>query len=418
MVQGEPSHVVPLAGARLNGPPGWRGGLRGLAGVVVLAAAALTACLPSSDAGIGCAWKYRADKDMLNVAYPDAGAVYWITRYVLWPGQKLTVSGAFPFARYFSFITYSLSGNAVEVATDRDISPEPGSTNPFTTPGAPTDPNLRRYSVSLDPNAAVSPGDNTLAAGPIPGGIATGTLIMRVYVPDDPDDFTGGVGLPQLAVRDFDGSVRPVPTCPHHVGDSSIASLVGLFGPATNAPPQPQPTFVRPLVTSALYANPDNQYLSAIVEHTPGTVVVVRGRAPTFPDTRNGEPVTDPAQVRYWSLCTNEYAKPYRVTDCAGDHETEIAPDGRYTYVISTPADRPGNAGTANGVTWLDWGRTTVDGVLLMRHMLPDRNFAESIMSVPPGNPATSTMGSYAPVGVYCEKETFEAGGATACGLP
>lgn len=410
--------MVPLARSRVSGCPERQGRLRGLAVVVVLAAAALTACLPSSDAGIGCAWKYRADKDTLNVAYPDTGAVYWITRYVLWPGQKLTVSGAYPFARYFSFITYSLNGNAVEVATDRDIAPEPGSTNPFSTPGAPTDPNLRRYSVTLDPNAAVSPGDNMLAAGPSPGGIATGTLIMRVYVPDDPNDFTGGVGLPQVTVSNFDGSVRSVATCPNHIGDSSIASLVGLFGPATNAPPQPLPTFVRPLVTSALYANPDNQYLSAIVEHMPGEVVVVRGQAPTFPDTRDGDPVMSPAQVRYWSMCTNEYAKPYRVTDCAADHETEITPDGRYTYVISTPADRPANAGTANGVTWLDWGRTTADGVLLMRHMLPDPSFAESIMSVPPGEPATATMGTYAPMGVYCAKATFEAGGAAACGLP
>lgn len=191
---------------------------------------------------------------------------------------------------------------------------------------------------------------------------------------------------PQVTVSNFDCSVRSVATCPNHIGDSSLASLVGLFGPATNVLPQPQPTVVRPLVTSTLYANPDDQYLSAIVEHTPGEVVVVRGQEPTFPDTRDGDPVTSPAQVRYWSMCTNEYANPYRVTDCAADHETRIVLDGRYSYVISTPADRPANAGTANGVTWLDWGRTTVDGVLVMRHRLPDPSVAESIMSVPPGN--------------------------------
>ena len=45
----------------------------------------------------------------------------------------------------------------------------------------------------------------------------------------------------------------------------------------------------------------------------------MRGKAPTFPDTRAGQPVTGNEQVRYWSMCTNEYRKPYPVSFCKRD---------------------------------------------------------------------------------------------------
>ena len=66
-------------------------------------------------------------------------------------------------------------------------------------------------------------------------------------------------------------------------------------------------------------------------------------RAPTFPDTRPGAPVMPGGQVRYFSLCQNEFASQ-RFIACRTDDQTAVGPDGFMTYVVSTPAQRPSNA--------------------------------------------------------------------------
>ena len=173
--------------------------------------------------------------------------------------------------------------------------------------------------------------------------------------------------------------------------------------------------FIRPKGSAAnLYPNPDNVYVATIVHHEPGRIVVVKGKAPTFPDPTDGRPIGGDEQVRYWSMCTNEWRKPYPVTECATDAETAVDDSGTYTYVISTPEDRPANATEANGVTWLDWGSTDVDALLLMRHMLASPSFPESAVNLEPGALATTSMGPYAPRGAYCTTSEFEAG-APAC---
>ena len=389
----------------------------GIGAAVALFGALALACVPSPNADITCAWPVIANRDELNVAYPDAGATYFATRYRLSPGQRLEMSGSFPFARYTSFITYGLNGSAIDVLTDRDIDADPGSSNPFLDPGASADPAQRRYTVHVDPAAAPGDGDNTLAPSASTGSMANGTVIQRIYVPDDAGDVRGGVPLPSMVVRNADGSTVAVPPCSTQRPDPGLVDLISLFGPPTDQPAQDPPAMTRPAAVGGLYANPDNVYVAGVIDHQPGRVVVVRGRAPSFPDTAAGEPVTTPTQLRYWSMCTNEYRKPYPVTDCATDAETVLDANGDYTYVISTPADRPATATAANGVTWLDWGSTAVDGVLILRHMLADPGFAESASGVAPGAPASSSMGVYAPVARYCASTTFDAGGVAACGF-
>ena len=242
-------------------------------------------------------------------------------------------------------------------------------------------------------------------------------MILRVYVPDDPTDARGGVPLPTIKPRGAGPHGRTLRPCREQGPDDEILDLLDEYGPPTDTPPPPQPVFIRPLDTAGLYPNPDNAYVATVVRHTPGEVVVVRGRAPSFPDTRAGESPASAAQLRYWSLCTNEYRTPYPVTDCAADHETALDASGAYTVVISTPADRPANADAEHGVTWLDWGSTAVNGLLLLRHMLPAADFTQSAHAVPPGQLAVLHMGANAPVGRYCATTTFETGGTTACGL-
>jgi hypothetical protein len=70
-------------------------------------------------------------------------------------------------------------------------------------------------------------------------------------------------------------------------------------------------------------------------------VLVLRGRAPSFADTRPGPAVMPVGQeLRYWSFCQYEPATQ-RVIDCRADDRVSVGPDGRYTIVVSTAEDRP-----------------------------------------------------------------------------
>lgn len=408
---------------------------------LVLAVALLANCSSDDDADVGappaprdsaCAWPTRADRSVTNIAFPDTAATYWALPFALAEGETLELTGSFPDARYASFISYRPTGGEIDVLTDRDIAASPGSTNPFAGDGRADGPH--EYAITVRPDLGSDASGNDLGAKVPDGGdddapILTpeieealdrqlvgsgeelgGSILYRVYTPSDPDDPTGGVGLPAATLIDADGRRTPVPTCPEPGESPAAESLVNQFGPETDRAAPSVPVFIRPDGDQArLYPNPDNVYVATILAHEPGRVVVVRGRAPTFPDTRAGAEVGGGEQVRYWSMCTNEYRKPYPVTDCASDDATALDDDGTYTYVISTPEDRPTNATEADGVTWLAWGSTDVDVVLLLRHMLADGDFVESAIQLEPGELAVEAMGPFAPRGAYCATEEFEA---------
>lgn len=381
-----------------------------------------------------CAWPTRADETVNNIAYPDTAATYWGFGYRLAEGETLELAGTFPDARYASFISYRPTGGVVDLLTDRDIAPDAGSTNPFAGDGRADGPHA--YTVTVRPDLADDTSGNDLGASTVEAGETTdtvplsdaveakvrrdqlgsggddgtvGTVLYRVYLSSVDDDPTGGVGLPKITVVGADGTRTEVPPCPEPGTSPAGQAMVEAFGPATDKPAPAAPIFIRPNGDQArLYPNPDNVYVATILEHQPGRVAVIRGKAPTFPDTRTG-PVGQGEQVRYWSLCTNEYRKPYPVTTCAADEDVALADDGTYTFVISTEAERPANATAEDGVTWLDWGSTDQDVLLLLRHMLASEDFPESAVNLPPGQLASTVMGPYTPVGAYCTTAQFEA---------
>ena len=273
---------------------------------------------------------------------------------------------------------------------------------------------------------------NTMA-GVSPGATSgLGFLLYRVYLPDRGRGPAGGVGLPTLTI---DG--KPRRTC----SAAERTAYNRLFGPlladaiAANAPDPADATldpalFRKASGLSGLFTNPDNQYLYAASAPAPGRVVVIRGKAATFPDTRGGQSVTVPTQLRYWSWCSNELANPYPVVQCAADDQVPLDAKGYYTVAISMPQDRPSNATRANGVTWLAWQRPTSSGqvipnVTYLRNMLPNSSFAEAVQNVPDpaadstaqqqATQAKASMGAYYPVGVYCTKTQFESQGPLNC---
>ncbi|MEU7060721.1 hypothetical protein [Streptomyces sp. NPDC046197] len=122
------------------------------------------------------------------------------------------------------------------------------------------------------------------------------------------------------------------------------------------------------------------------MEYEPDRVAVIRGKAPSFPNTANGQSVLTKTRLRYWSLCQNRLQIPYAVSSCAADFQTSRSKDGRDTYVVSTSRDRPHNATTANGITWIDWGPTNVQSVLFLRNMLPAQNLTNAVQDVKKGD--------------------------------
>ncbi|MFE3289224.1 hypothetical protein [Rhodococcus sp. NPDC059234] len=402
--------------------------ITGMAGVLPATAAGQAQAPPE----LGCAWQFMSNSTVLNVAFPDANATYWVLPYALGPGERIELAGQYPRARYMSLNTYGTNFDTVDTLRDNQITPDPGSVNPFAAPG--TAPAAQgRWHATVVPGAA-DHAANQIRGLPAAGqSTPLGFLIIRVYVPDDRNSAAGGVPLPEVTLVRGDGAVRtPVPTCgaafdPATAPNGQVnQALTAAFdnviaGAASGAFPGnvPEATFVNPASTSGLFPNGDNKYLGAGLTYQPGRIVVVRGRAPTFPDTRGGAPPTEPGvQVRYWSMCQNDQVSPYPVVACAADFQTRVDSAGNYTYVVAAPADVPTTAATDPTVTVLPWGSTDVPKkVLFMRHMLPSAQFyPQSVQASQDqhSDPATS-MGAYYPEATYCSTSTFDSGGYRAC---
>ncbi|MFW5829529.1 MAG: hypothetical protein ACOCXA_04640 [Planctomycetota bacterium] len=104
-----------------------------------------------------------------------------------------------------------------------------------------------------------------------------------------------------------------------------------------------------------------------------GKVLVLTGRMPSFPNTRDGAGAMPTAELRYWSLVGYEIdfvtqlqeGTPMPATHVVMDDEVVLDAQRRYVIVYSRPEDRPANATAANGVTWIDWGPNHELSILL-----------------------------------------------------
>lgn len=178
-------------------------------------------------------------------------------------------------------------------------------------------------------------------------------------------------------------------------------------------------------------------YLGRLMSLPKGKVLVITGRLPRTPKTRNGELYMTGGQARYWSL-TRYGASPMRTVslglcyDSVMDDELITDEQGWYCLVFSAPEDRPRNAFPKAGVTWRDWGPDRGKTSVVIRWMIvmpewhdpkhsPDdtnvpwdrgawsgANFDPTLLSQnKPG-----VLGDYHPVLHLMTKEQFEALGA------
>ncbi len=405
-----------------------------------------------------CFWTGPVSFVSYNIAYPDEGAVYWGTRFMLPEGSShLLVEGNYPKARYFSFNTYDKFTQPIYALTDTEIAAADGA-NPFTS----DDKSGGTYRITVkNGEAPANAIGSTLYLGDASRRNDELPLILRIYVPETGEDFTGGAGLPKVSLIMEDGSKLEGQTMCDAIGSPSPESGDRKFPTVVmekerylalkNHPDAPDsfpaeinvewvPFWggdmsisryipghayfdeqVKMAISgdrekrSGFYANMHNEYISAFISERHGDVLVLNGRLPRTP--RSGWDITaGDYDMRYWSLCTNEHIVTTRYADCRYDDQIVTDQDGFYTIVVSKAENRPSNASEACGVTWIDWGERgdgagdPSQGNLIIRNMLGD-DFDHSIQNIRNPESAREDMGSYFPTPTYSTKSEFEAQG-------
>ena len=405
-----------------------------LAALLVLATALVVGAPRSVRADVSegsCAFPLHADPDLLNIAYPDQSAQYWMGEVALAPGTTATISGSFPRARYFSFNAYEGS-MPVDAIADYKIRPSTG-VNPFVAGTSRSTAGTARagtYSIKVvggSRPAASGRAINTLYAGQGDNGEpqAATVVLYRVYlgVPNS----QGGVALPTINYTGPATAATSVPACqqlqPATGGTlnnqvrsdsapySSSATTVTrpVWGVSQSSATARTVGPVSVYSSSPFFPNIDNVYLSLEVTRNTGDLVAIRLFPPTTAD--DGAAVMRTSQLRYWSLCTNDFPTT-RYVACLPDKAAKRGPGGYVTIVVSDPAHKPDNLRATDN--WLPAGPYP-DIFLLYRNMLPSNSFTHAVQDVPAGSPPAQTMGAYYPQPYVCSTSRYE---KDRCGMP
>jgi|GEM_PF-419808 len=410
--------------------------------------------------GLACGWEVASNIDTMNIFYPDDSATYWVALVPMLPGARLRIDGRYPDVRYFSYNSYDPLLRPSDALADLELVPRANGVNPFAVEGAPPGDTYRAY-LHFE-NRPEQRAPNTLYAGDFSTGQLTLPhpvllpLMYRTYVPADGLGPDGGVGLPILTLETMDGETELLPTADcvepllptlggavTELGLNDLLLGINVYDdplllansvvPLSDADaethvfrgiPEFYVNFIAELlglpflgdaVESAaiggggggFMSNIHNAYTYNIYYRHKGNVILFRAKAPTF----RGQPGVPfgTEQLRYWSICQNDVVTQ-RYTDCSRDENTVLDEEGYFTVVVSDAEDRPANATTANGITWLPWG-PYIDAAIAYRHMLPAPDYVETTSYVPRGTPVDDIMGEYAPQPSYCTREVFESAG-------
>jgi hypothetical protein len=423
----------------------WGRRLGRFGGPALLAALVLTAPQAALAQGVDQSCELalnRLEPQTTNTLLLDTSAAYWIVNYRAVPGTRIRIEGDYPYNRYISWNLYDHAARPIDHLRDTAIRPDAGSFNPFRA-GADRLRTPRRYTafVEFTPRPA-NPAPNTMYGGEGLGGErnVAGTLWLRVYIPDRGRDIAGGVPLPRVALEPTGSEGGGLTTEQCRAFQAPTPDTLALLTQGPGAPDTGSRTrawgrdppnwrlFVNfsmgfaDLLTdnenaeglrdddgsppgdhsqgAGIFANRDISYVYAATLREYGEVLVIRGRAPTFPDTRPPAPrMPGGRQVRYFSMCQYEPATQ-RVIACAPDDRTVVDRHGYFTYVISTPENRPAKAVPRCGVTWIPWGPAR-HGLLIYRHLIPAPGFRNAIGNIREPGREREVMGDYYPEGRY-----------------
>ncbi|MFM9134225.1 MAG: hypothetical protein ACKOT0_02105 [bacterium] len=324
-----------------------------------------------------CAWSVVYPLDA-NYAWPDTNAAYINQAVLLGAGEKVVITGRDPKARHWSITTYNFEDREViDRVNDATVKRQgKGSKATWTVTVSPKD--NPRDPNSLKSAAAYTYGD------PVDRKKVT-VIMYRVYL-SETKGYAGGP-LPVITLHHDDGLTKGTERLAPCTTDQVTTPDMPLdLVPAEGVPAQ----FVR-AEGGRFYPSYDTSYLAAQVPYDPSRILVVTGRAPRVP-----------RDVRYWSLCQNVNAGDLPVVDCASDKDIRLR-KGRYTIAVVGPGQVPDRA-LYPGVTFVEWTEPTEapspvpDAFLIWRNILPAKSFAYAVDKVPLGQPASPTMGEYAPV--------------------
>ena len=391
----------------------------------------------------------------INIAYPDANVFYWAAAFSTPEESTLEIMGDYPYSRYMSFFSYDENGRPVESLTDYQIKSD--STNPFIS-GNQRSNSYRAYSIDvLNAKSSVTKTTDVQNGMSVSNTLYTPQykknqqlIVYRIYLPNKNTDVTGGVKLPQPLLTLSDGTkLIGEDACkalkssqPLQISLDALGIPPDEYNKLINQPEKPDtwpshnPTkwFIQldrksligmytgdidpnaPRSEGGFYPNLDNDYIRAIINRKHGKVLIVRGKAPTTPQTYNGESISSKTDLRYWSLCSNQSFVNTRVNDCLFDEEIPVNKNGFYTIAISRVEDRPRNATKECGMAWLpmaDDGDGMFDEdvtIIQFRHMLPANDFKHAIQKVMMQDQLETVMGPYMPKARYLmpnQVETF-----------
>lgn len=328
-----------------------------------------------------CGWSINYPTDA-NYSWPDTDAAYFVQSVLLSDGDEVVITGRDPKARYWSIQTYNYDDRQViDSVNDEQVkrvgkgTKRTWTVTVSTQPSKPGDSRLQ----GGDPYVVGTPFDITRDAKKLT------VIIYRVYRSET--STTSGGPLPSVTIKNADGSVIPLKTClPSQIGPPANPFIL-------DAQPGIPDEFVR-ADGGRFYPSYDTSYLVAERAYDPDNVLIVTGKAPRVRQ-----------DMRYWSLCQNVNRSPLPVIDCVSDRDVVLNKQTRRYTIAVVSEEQVSIADRAKypGVTFIEWGDVTAQGayepaLLLFRNILPKASFAQSVAGVPLNEPATSTMGDYAPI--------------------
>ena len=343
---------------------------------------------------------------------------------------------------------YDYNRNVLSALRDDAIDPDSGQVNPYR-PGGGSAQGTYTVQLIFRPGPLRGPASNTLYAGRTQSII----LLYRIYYSNNPDDLTGGTSNPVLPTLTVAGAT--LTTCAPRPIISPLSSTVwgrleqnnfAGVAPSLTLPASNPPMWFLEATSGStnFFPSQDNSYMSAFLSRrylSPPyryNLAVMRMRAPTFTDTQNGIPPYANADMRFWSVCTDEPVAT-GVTRCISD-DMAANVGGFVTFVISDPVAKPSDSVLNKwGAEWLAWGAlasgdsiydargnvmTNASGpyyynAVLYRQTVSSPAFAASITNVSalPRQQAQSAMGDYWPQLGYCALQDFETVGPACLGL-
>lgn len=367
-----------------------------------------------ADLVYGCNWLFEATAQNANFAFPEKNAVYWVAALpdTVATGDHIEIAGVSATARYFSLELYNEDGKAESDVNDAGIFGDTATPAELVPSGQP-------YLVTVVYSATQKASGTTLVADPTDVSTrapAHKFLLYRLYLP------TGSAAqrasLPVLTYVAAGGTRTPLAKTPDQASCNTIVanardkvggSSSGSSGASSSsgsssglgvapAPAKKPPKMEVFKSKTGVFQNLDDHYMDVKTNTTLGTILLVRGKAPAF--AGSGQT----AQLRYWSVCSDE-SHSTKVVDCVADQDATLDADGDYNVIIDTVTPPSGYATAFN---YLPWGSDAF-GRPIVRQLLADASFKQSIANNQDALLPAEAMGDYYPATTYCTAEVFSA---------